>query len=258
MNTSNPEKAQGHWLLAKMGKKVLRPGGRELSEKMIDALDINSNDNIVEFAPGIGKTAAYLLSKKPKNYTGVDADEDVVGNLGSKLGNEHTKFILANAAQTGLNDNSVDKLVGEAMLTMHADHRKSEIVKEAHRILKKGGLYAIHELGLTPDGIAEDAKAEISRELALSIKVNARPLTAEEWEEILTAEGFKIKKVFTSGMLLLERKRMIEDEGLMRSLKIGFNIMTHPQEKKRILEMRKVFRKYNDNMNAVALIAEKI
>ena len=48
-------------------------------------------------------------------------------------------------------DDSKDKIIGEAMITMHADHRKSEIVREAHRILKKGGLYAVHELGLTPE-----------------------------------------------------------------------------------------------------------
>lgn len=258
MNISDPEKAQGHWLLAKMGKRVLRPGGRELSEKMMDALEISSSDNLVEFAPGIGKTASYLISKKPKTYTGIDADQDVVCRLTDRLGNDHTKFILSNAAETGLEDNSADKLVGEAMLTMHADHRKSEIVKEAHRILKKGGLYAIHELGLTPDSIPEENKAEISKKLALSIKVNARPLTQKEWEDILIAEGFKIKEVFTSPMLLLERKRVVEDEGLLRSLKIGFNILTHPDAKKRILDMRSVFRKYQNNMNAVAIIAEKI
>lgn len=258
MDTSNPEKAQGHWLLAKMGKKVLRPGGRELSEKMIDSLNISSTDSVVEFAPGIGKTAHYLISKNPKNYTGIDADQDVVSSLTNKIGNQHVKFILSNAASTGLPENSVDKLVGEAMLTMHADHRKSEIVKEAHRILKKGGLYAIHELGLTPDSLADETKAEISKKLALSIKVNARPLTLKEWEEILTAEGFRIKTSFTSGMLLLERKRMIEDEGWLRTIKISFNLMTHPEAKKRILDMRSVFRKYNENMNAVAIIAEKI
>lgn len=258
MDTSNPEKAQGHWLLAKMGKRVLRPGGRELSEKMINSLQINSNDNLVEFAPGIGKTAMFLISKNPKTYTGIDADEEVVKRLGSRFGNNHTKFILSNAAHTSLEEGSVDKLIGEAMLTMHADHRKSEIVKEAHRILKKGGLYAIHELGLTPDSIDEASKVEISKKLALSIKVNARPLTLEEWEKILTAEGFKIKNTFTSPMLLLERKRIIEDEGVWRSLKIGFNIITHPDAKKRILDMRNVFRKYEKNMNAVAIIAEKV
>ena len=33
----NPQ--QGHWILAKVGKKVLRPGGKELSLKMIENLE---------------------------------------------------------------------------------------------------------------------------------------------------------------------------------------------------------------------------
>ena len=32
-NTLNQK--QGHWILAKLGKRVLRPGGRELTEKLI-------------------------------------------------------------------------------------------------------------------------------------------------------------------------------------------------------------------------------
>ena len=31
---------QGHWILAKMGKKVLRPGGKELTLKLIKNLEI--------------------------------------------------------------------------------------------------------------------------------------------------------------------------------------------------------------------------
>ena len=31
------ENQSGHWLLAQVGKKVLRPGGRELTEKMLSA-----------------------------------------------------------------------------------------------------------------------------------------------------------------------------------------------------------------------------
>ena len=61
----NPQ--QGHWILAKMGKKVLRPGGKELSLKMIENLNITSNDDVVEFAPGLGFTAEITLAKKPKS-----------------------------------------------------------------------------------------------------------------------------------------------------------------------------------------------
>lgn len=32
---------QGHWVLAKLGKRVLRPGGLELTRLMLDEMDIN-------------------------------------------------------------------------------------------------------------------------------------------------------------------------------------------------------------------------
>lgn len=143
------------------------------------------------------------------------------------------------------------------MLTMQADHRKSEIIKEAHRILKTGGLYGIHELGLQPNNISEDTKAEIQRALAEVIKVNARPLTISEWSNLLEKEGFKVIKTETNPMHLLEPKRMIDDEGFFRTLKIAFNILTHRKERKRILAMRKVFRKYQSHLNAISIVAEK-
>ena len=59
-------------------------------------------------------------------------------------------------------------------------------------------------------------------------------------------------------MHLLRAKRMINDEGLFRTLKIGFNIITHPEAKKRIFSMRKVFEQYESQMAAYAIIAEKI
>ena len=44
---------QGHWVLANVGKKVLRPGGIELTQKMIASLHINSEDDVVESPPGL-------------------------------------------------------------------------------------------------------------------------------------------------------------------------------------------------------------
>lgn len=42
------EKMPGHWLLAQMGKRVLRPGGIELTWKMLDALQIGKDDHVVD------------------------------------------------------------------------------------------------------------------------------------------------------------------------------------------------------------------
>lgn len=166
--------------------------------------------------------------------------------------------MVGNASNVLLENASADKIYGEAMLTMHADHRKSEIIKEAHRLLKKGGLYGVHELGLTPDNLDEKTKAEIQRGLAQNIKVNARPLTQSEWIHLLEKEGFRVKKIIINPMLLLEARRVINDEGFFRSLKIGLNIMTHPRARRRIREMRRIFKKHISHIHAIAIIAEKI
>ncbi|MFV0540866.1 MAG: class I SAM-dependent methyltransferase [Aestuariibaculum sp.] len=249
---------QGHWLLAKMGKKVLRPGGKELTLKLVNALSINNEDNIVEFAPGLGFTAAITLQQNPKSYTGVELNEEAANILRKNISGINRNIVVANAANTELPDNTYNKVYGEAMLTMQADHRKSDIIKEANRILTKGGLYGIHELGLTPNNLSDPKKADIQRELAEVIKVNARPLTENEWVTLLKKEGFEVVSINKNPMHLLEKKRIVQDEGLFRSLKIFFNIATHPKERKQILAMRKVFRKYKNNMNAVAIVAKKV
>ncbi|HLS30892.1 MAG TPA: class I SAM-dependent methyltransferase [Flavobacteriaceae bacterium] len=248
---------QGHWVLAKMGKKVLRPGGKELTQKLIKNLDINSTDDIVEFAPGLGFTAALALRNNPKTYTGVELNEEAANLLRKKIHGNGQQIIIGNAAQSTLNNDSYSKVYGEAMLTMQSDRRKSEIIREAHRILKKGGLYGIHELGLTPDDLDQETKIHIQKQLAFTININARPLTVQEWTDLLEKEGFDVIKVETNPMHLLEKKRIIADEGFFRTLKIAFNVLTHPKERKTILAMRKIFREYQEHLNAVSIIVEK-
>lgn len=249
---------QGHWILAKMGKKVLRPGGKELTLKLIKNLDIKPSDNVVEFAPGIGFTASLTLQKQPKSYIGVELNEEAADNLRKTINGNDRKIIIGNAADSTLQENSADKVYGEAMLTMQVDHRKADIIREANRILKKGGLYGIHELGLFPNDIDESIKSDIQKELAQTIKVNARPLTQSEWTTLIEKEGFKIVSIETTSMSLLEWNRVLDDEGIWRTFKIVYNVLTHPKERKRILNMRKVFRKYNQYLNAVSIVAEKL
>ncbi len=248
---------QGHWFLAKVGKRVLRPGGLELTRKMMDALDIKSTDEVVEFAPGLGLTAEMALQKRPKSYTGVELNKEAAAKLQRKINGPNKKIVVANAASSGFPSESVDKVWGEAMLTMQASHRKSEIIREAARILKPGGYYAIHELGLTPETMPEEDKAGIQKGLAKSIKVNARPMTVPEWKKYLEDEGFEVIAVHSNNMDLLKPERVIADEGFFRALKIGFNVLTHPKIRKRILGMKNTFQRYYDNLNAVTIIARK-
>ena len=251
---------QGHWMLAKLGKKVLRPGGKKLTNWMIDNAN-PTNKRVVEFAPGLGITAAEILDRNPKTYTGVDQDPDAatattLSTKQARLGIP-TEVINGVASDTGLPAGSADLVVGEAMLTMQGEKGKAAIVSEANRILATGGRYAIHELLLTPNNVDQTVADNLRKALATTIKVNARPLTATEWSELLENNGFKVLSIKVAPMGLLQPKQMIEDEG-PRVLKIMFNLARNPQARKRVLAMRKVFSENAQNLGAISIIAEKI
>lgn len=246
----------GHWLLAKLGKRVLRPGGRELTERMLDAAQIAGSD-VVELAPGLGHTASAIVRRQPGSYRGVDSDPAAVAQVNRKLGLDGA-VLQADAADTGLEDGSADVVFGEAMLTMQADRSKRDMMAEALRILRPGGRYVIHELGLTPDGLPEDTKKDIQRALAQSIKVNARPLTNMEWRGLLEDVGFEVHEAtHFAPMRLLQPSRIIADEGLGGAARFAGNVLRMPAERKRVLAMRRTFARHRDALIAVGIVAVK-
>ncbi len=245
----------GHWLLARLGKRVLRPGGVELTQAMLGGACIGDAD-VVELAPGLGHTAAAILDAQPRSYTGVEHDESAAAIVRNRVG-ERGSCVIGEAANTGLPDASADLVVGEAMLTMQTNRSKAEIIAEAARVLRPGGRYAIHELGLQPDSLDEGIKKDVQQSLARAIKVNARPLTVAEWRDLLVAGGFTIANTNTAPMALLQPRRLIADEGLLGALWFAKNLLRDREARQRVLDMRKTFVKYDKEMVAVSFVAVK-
>lgn len=250
------DKASGHWLLARLGKRVLRPGGVELSRWLVGAVGV-SEAAVVELAPGLGRTARMVLKERPRSYVGVESDHRAIQRAGRVLGGRG-EIKHADAGDTGLVAHSADIVVAEAMLTMQSQQHKHEIVTEARRILRSGGRYGIHELALVPDDVPGDVAEEIRLELARSIRVNARPLTVAEWQHLLDEAGFHVEQIRTAPMALLEPRRLIADEGLVGALRFVFNVAKDRQARRRVLAMRKVFRRHRRQLAAVAIIATTV
>lgn len=86
---SRPKKTlPGHWLLAKLGKRVLRPGGRELTEQLLTDADLTGAD-VLEIA---WASAMPPSRSSPESHLrGVESDEaaaamaeNVVGDRGTR------------------------------------------------------------------------------------------------------------------------------------------------------------------------------
>jgi SAM-dependent methyltransferase len=245
----------GHWLLARLGKRVLRPGGVEMTRWLLDALAIGRDDQVVELAPGMGATARLTLQRHPARYVAVDRDEAAVAQVRRLLRSSTDEVRVGLADDTGLADAAASVLYGEAMLTMQSDESKRRIVREAFRCLRPGGRYGIHEMMLQPDDVGEETKRAIKRDLAQAIHVGARPLTRSEWVDLLTSEGFRIEAVRTGPMHLLETRRFVQDEGLGRTLAFVGNVLRDRRARQRVLEMRSVFRRYAEHLGAVGIVA---
>ena len=250
-------KMPGHWLLARLGKRVLRPGGLNLTRQLLESLAIRPSDAVVEFAPGLGVTARMTLSLRPAFYAAIEDDEAAANRVRRFLTGARQKCLVGKAEKTPLPDQSATAVYGEAMLTMQGTEQKHRIVQEAARLLKPGGRYGIHELCLVPDNLDGQIKQEIEQALSRTIHVGARPLTVSEWRAVLETGGFKVQAEAQCPMRLLEPDRLIQDEGFWGALRFVKNLIRDGEARQRVLAMRRIFVKYRSHMAAIMLVGVK-
>ncbi len=253
----NPQNMPGHWLLARLGKRVLRPGGIGLTRRMLAALTIVSADDVVEFAPGLGLTAQLALKRHPASYTAVERDTSAAEVVRSYFKDSTQKCVRGSADHTDLPSEFATVVYGEAMLTMQTLEMKRRIIREARRLLKPGGRYAIHEMSLLGNDLDEGAKKEINQALSQATHVGVRPLSVSEWRKLMQAEGFDVEVEVPAPMHLLEPRRFLSDEGLRGTMRFIWNILRDRESRERVLVMRKVFRRYQANLAAVMMVCVK-
>jgi hypothetical protein len=197
------------------------------------------------------------VAHKPKSYTAVERDPDAARVIKRHMNSANHKCVLGTAEDTGLPDRSATVVYGEAMLSMQPTTTKLRIAREAARLLKPGGRYGIHELCVVPYHVDDSIRSAIQYELSDEIHVGVRPLTRCEWRDLLQSAGLTVVAEHTVPMHLLEPRRIVEDEGLLRAIRFVWNVVTHPAARQRVLKMRRVFRKYSRNLAAIAIVAKK-
>lgn len=249
--------APGHWVLARLGKKVLRPGGLAATGILLRQMNITMRDAVVEFAPGLGLTAQMILEKSPASYTAVERDQAAAERLGTLLG-RGARVVQASAEASGLPEDSATRIVGEAMLSMHPVPVKAAIMAEAGRVLKKDGLYGIHELVLRPESVAPQVRRELCRSMSKSIQHGVTPLSTSEWLGLLEEQGFVPVCVEYVPFRLLNPARLVADEGWAGALKFGLNLLKDKEARRRVVQMRRVFGKYRDHLSAIVVVARKV
>lgn len=78
------QKMPAHWLMARLGKRVLRPGGIGITRWLLQLARIRPEDDVIELAPGLRRTTALILAQRPRTYTGIERDAQAVRMAGQR------------------------------------------------------------------------------------------------------------------------------------------------------------------------------
>jgi SAM-dependent methyltransferase len=245
-----------HWLLARLGKKVMRPGGSTLSDVLLSGLAIGPADDVVDLAPALGDTVRRIDALSPASFVGVERGQ-TEAERAKALGAGRYQCVVAEPEATGLPAKSASVVYGEACLSLETDETKRRILAEAARLLRPGGRLGLHELLLTPDDIDPADKSRIETELTRSVRVRARPLTRAEWTALLEEAGFVVRDVHPAPMLLLAPRSVIRDEGWAGTLRLVGRVASKPVVFRRVLDLWKTMHRDRQHLGAVVIIATR-
>jgi cyclopropane fatty-acyl-phospholipid synthase-like methyltransferase len=253
--TFNIQTAQGHQVLAAAGKKILRPGGKSATEQLFEWANFQPDETVLELASSFGETAIALAKRFGVRVVGVEKNPESVARANNNIraaGLENrVKIIEGDIFHLEEISEQFDYVFAEAILSMQSPSGKAKILRSVCDRLKPGGKFLSHEL------LAQNREAEIHQELARVIRSNTTPLSEANWKAAFTEAGLQVQQDKTGAMALLNIRRMIQDEGLMSTAKILWNVLTKPEIRQRVLSMRGVFNKYRQDLGYIVLLAVK-
>lgn len=234
-----------HLFLASLGKTHLRPGGREATERILSFCNISEDTKVLEVAPNMGTTAIHLAQTYGCQVVGIDNHMPSVEQAKENIEAHGVAHLVdinhGNALKLPFADESFNVVINEAMLTMLPHNLKKKAIAEYHRVLKPGGQLVTHDLLLRQDPSVGNNEERL-QQLRQLLVVNAQPLVAEGWYELIKeAAEFSHVEYQSGKMSLLSLKGLLVDEGWSGLLTMLQNAQQDEDSMDYFLELVKVF-----------------
>ncbi|MGD1953086.1 MAG: class I SAM-dependent methyltransferase [Leptolyngbyaceae cyanobacterium] len=252
----NLKTAPGHQVLAAAGKQALRPGGYTATEQLFAWANLKPGEAVLELAASFGYSSISLAQRYGVRVVGIEKNPDSVvraqANVAaaglSRQGNivEGDIFHLEQVTE------QFDYVLAEAILTMQSAAGKAKILAGICDRIKPNGQFLSQELRVS----GSDPET-IYRDLSTTIRVNAAPLSAEGWIAACQTAGLTVEQVDTGAMTLLSPRQIALEEGVPTLLTMGWNMLTRPVLRQRILSMRETFIRHGSDLGYVVLCARK-
>jgi cyclopropane fatty-acyl-phospholipid synthase-like methyltransferase len=234
--------APGYRVLAAAGKKILRPGGRLATEQLFTWANFQPGETVLELASSYGESAISIAKRFNVSVVGVEQDPDSVtkarANIEAAGLSNRISIVEGDIFQLDRITDKFDYVLAEAILTMQSNPGKAKILSIIRDRLKPSGKFLAHEL------LVHSNEAQVRKNLSQAIRVNANPLSLAEWEAACENAGLTLQQQQTGSMKLLNLSQIVRDEGILGTVRIAWNILTNPNLRHRILQIRSSFKQH--------------
>ena len=164
---------------------------------------------------GSGGGIDVLLSAKRVGPTGkaygldmTDEMLDLARENQRKAGIPNVEFLKGEIEDIPLPDNSVDVIISNCVINLSAD--KDQVLREAFRVLKPGGRFAVSDIV-----VRGEVPAEIRRNMELWVGCMAGALEESEYLAKLTNAGFEVVSIEPTRVYRVEDGReMLSCQGI--------------------------------------------
>src|SRR5258707_11637424 len=151
-------------------------------------LELKAGQTVLDLGSGGG--IDVLLTAKRVGPTGKAYGLDMTDEMlalarenQKKAGATNVEFLKGTIESIPLPDNSVDVIISNCVINLSGD--KDAVLREAFRVLKPGGRFAVSDVV-----VLGDVPAEVRRNMELWVGCIAGALGADEFREKLSAAGF--------------------------------------------------------------------
>jgi len=178
------------------GKKVV--ASSQFSGKIFEFLP--PAGNILDLGCGNGRISK-LIQDEGYQVWGMDINEDAITVAKNDPGLSGIEFSVQDATATNYMNNFFDGVVEQAVLACMEKTDRIKTFKEAHRILKTGGIFSIAEFGIKPNREEKyEADALIAGEYGTMIVrkedgsewFRSHNFTREELNALISDAGFEV------------------------------------------------------------------
>ncbi len=209
-----------------LAEDIFHPGGEELTQKTIAAMNLHPGASIADLGCGTGTSALMLAGDPGLNISAIDLSADNIRRAQDRLSNANrtpgnVRFQQADAHELPFADAQFDGVLAECTFSLFAN--QETVLAEVKRVLKPAGQLGITDMavgGLLPEDIA----SVIAPWTCLVDAVDQ-----QTYADIFTRAGFGISEFSDESTSLIKLINLLKRKLLMLGVGTVLSGVTVPQ-----------------------------